>query len=107
MERLGETNKRKVDEGEAIEKKRRPRRSGSDTITFLRELKENEMLIREKESELEKEKQTKEEQRHNDWKDMMAKQMGKQQQQMGQFQMMMAQQNNLMMSMIEKLSSNK
>ena len=42
-------------------------------------------MVREKELEMEKEKQVKEEQRHKDWKDIVAKQMEQQQQQMGQF----------------------
>ncbi|CAB3981619.1 Hypothetical predicted protein [Paramuricea clavata] len=103
MERFGETKKRKIDEGE-IEEKKRKRRSGSDTLQFVMEQSENEMNTREKELVLEKEKQTREEQRHNDFKEMMAQQMAQQQQQMAQFQMMFMQQNNLMLSILEKKS---
>ena len=104
MERFGETKKRKIDEGEIEEKKRRRRRSGSDTLQFIMEQSENEMNMRGRELAIEKEKQTREEQRHNDFKEMMAQQMAQQQQQMAQFQMMFMQQNNLMLSMLEKKS---
>ena len=63
------------------------------------------MMVREKEMEMEKEKLTKKEQRHKDWKDIVSQQLAQQQQQMGQFQMIMVQQNNLLLSMIEKMSS--
>ena len=105
MERLGETKRRKETEEEVEEKKRKRRRSGSETLAFLKEHTSHEMMVREKELEMEKEKQVKEEQRHKDWKDIVAQQMAQQQQQMGQFQMMMVQQNNLLLSMIEKMSS--
>ncbi|XP_028390589.1 histone-lysine N-methyltransferase, H3 lysine-79 specific-like [Dendronephthya gigantea] len=105
MEKFGETKKRKIDEGEIEEKKRRRRRSGSDTLQFIREQSENEMKIRERELELEKEKQNREQEKHNEFKEMMAQQMAQQQQQMAQFQMMFMQQNNLMLSILEKKSS--
>ena len=63
------------------------------------------MMVREKEMEMEKEKLTKKEQRHKDWKEIVSQQIAQQQQQMGQFQMIMVQQNNLLLSMIEKMSS--
>jgi hypothetical protein len=104
MERFGETKKRKIDEGEIEEKKRKRRRSGSDTLQFIMEQSENEMNMRGRELAIEKDKQTREEERHNDFKEMMAQQMAQQQQQMAQFQMMFMQQNNLMLSMLEKKS---
>ena len=41
MERLGQTQKRKADEGENEGKKKKKRSSGSDTLNFLREKKMN------------------------------------------------------------------
>ncbi|CAB4041207.1 Hypothetical predicted protein [Paramuricea clavata] len=96
MERFEETKK-----GE-IEEKKRKRRSGSDTLQFIMEQSENEMNMRGRELALEKEKQTRKEQKHNDFKEM-ALQMA--QQQVAQFQMMFMQQNNLMLSILEKKSS--
>ena len=37
MERLSQTKRRKVDEGDETEKKRNRRRSGNDTVEFLRD----------------------------------------------------------------------
>jgi hypothetical protein len=54
------------------------------------EQSENEMNMRGRELALEKEKQTRKEQKHNDFKEMA-------QQQMAQFQIMFMQQNNLML----------
>ena len=85
MEKLGKTKRRKGAEGEIEEKKRKQRRSGSETIASLKEQIAHEMMVREKELEVEKEKQAKEEQRHKDWKDIMTQQMAQQQQHMGQF----------------------
>ena len=93
MERFGETKSRKVDEGELVEKKRKRRRTGSDTVEFLKY-----------QSELERVEQEKEEKRHNEWKDLMAQQMAQQQEQIASFQMMMMQQNNLLLQMLEKKS---
>ena len=62
------------------------------------EQSENEMNMRGRELALEKEKQTRKEQKHNDFKEMA-------QQQMAQFQIMFMQQNNLMLSILEKKSS--
>ena len=64
MERFGETKKRKIDEGERVEDKRKRRRSRSDTIEFLKCQSE----LKERELELEIEKQARDEQRHDDWK---------------------------------------
>lgn len=67
MERFGETKSRKIDEGELVEKKRKQRRSGSDTVEFWKYQSE----LRERELELERGKQEKEEKRHNEWKNLM------------------------------------
>ena len=75
MERLSQTKRRKVDEGEETEKKRNRRRSGNDTVEFLREQSENDFYLREQELAFLKEKQEKEERKHDDWKEMMAQQM--------------------------------
>ena len=44
MERLSQTKRRKVDEGEETEKKRNRRRSENDTVEFLREQIENDFF---------------------------------------------------------------
>ena len=64
LERLGETGKRKKDQEDGKGQKK-SRRSGGDTIQYLREKSEQEMKLREKDQELEKSKQE-EEKRKND-----------------------------------------
>lgn len=55
MERIGQTKKRQKDEGEDQEERKRPRRrSGGDTVEYLREKCEMERNLREKELEVKK-----------------------------------------------------
>ena len=49
MEKLGETQKRAVEEGEQENHIKRKRRSGNETISFLREKAEGEKALREEE----------------------------------------------------------
>ena len=63
MEKLGETQKRAVEEGEQENHIKKKRRSGNETISFLREkaesekaLREEELAIRRKQQELEEKK---------------------------------------------------
>ena len=59
LERLGETGQRKKDK-EDRKGPKKSRRSGGDTIQYLREKSEQEMKLREKDQELEKSKQEEE-----------------------------------------------
>ena len=52
MERLGQTQKRKADEGENEGKKKKKRSSGSDTLNFLREKNEQVQEMQKQELEL-------------------------------------------------------
>ena len=53
MERMGQTKKRKTQEdNEGDMKDRRKRSSGSDAVEFLKEKREREMALREKEIEM-------------------------------------------------------
>ena len=63
VEKLGETQKRAVEEGEQENHIKKKRRSGNETISFLREkaesekaLREEELAIRQKQQELEEKK---------------------------------------------------
>ena len=63
MEKLGETQKRAVEEGEKENHIKKKRRSGNETISFLREkaesekaLREEELAIRRKQQELDEKK---------------------------------------------------
>ena len=49
LEIFGETKKRKVDAGEEVEKKPKRRRSGNETMEFIRLQTERELLMRERE----------------------------------------------------------
>ena len=48
METFGETKKRKVDAGEEVEKKPKRWRSGNETMEFIRQQTERELLMRER-----------------------------------------------------------
>ena len=107
MESLSETRKTKVTKEKDEKGNTKMRRRSSDTIDFLREKSQMDAIMKEKELELKKEKQEKEKTQHDDLMKISAQQQRQQQQQYQQMQMTMAQQNNLMMDMIEKLSSSK
>lgn len=96
LERLGETGKRKKDNEDGKGQKK-SRRSGGDTIQYLREKSEQEMKLREKDQGLEKSKQE-EEKRKND---AFLNAMLQQQQQQQQLMVLLAQQNQLMIKMFE------
>lgn len=102
MERFRETKKRNIEE-KLIEEKKRQRRSGSETIQFLREQSESYAALRQNELELEREKLAREKQKQDDFKEMMAQQMAQQQKPMSQFQMMFMQENSLLLSILEKV----
>ena len=101
MEKLGETLKRKGEEdGGATPRKRA---SGSETIVYLREKAERDFDLRKEELETRKRDQTQQLQMFQ----YMQQQLQQQQQQQMQLQHQQQQlQNQLLMSLIEKLSKN-
>ena len=100
MEKLSETKRRKND-GSEVEPKRR--RSGSETAQYLRGKSEREASIKEREFELEQRKQ-KEERKHREGLLLLIQQQQQQQQQQ-QLQMMLSQQNQTMITLLEKFAS--
>ena len=111
MERMSQTKKRKSQEDNGGDMKdRRKRRSGSDAVEFLKEKCEREMALREKEIEMKKNKQ---QDKANQFQIMvnqqqtllqaMQQQQAQQQQQSQNLHMIMAQQNQAIMSLLEKV----
>jgi len=111
MERMGQTKKRKTQEdNEGDMKDRRKRRSGSDAVEFLKKKCEREMALREKEIEIKKnEQQEKASQfqvmvnQQQTLLQAMQQQQAQQQQQSQNLHMIMAQQNQAIMSLLEKV----
>ena len=101
LEKLGETLKRKGEEdGGATPRKRA---SGSETIVYLREKAERDFDLRKEQLETRKRDQTQQLQMFQ----YMQQQLQQQQQQQMQLQHQQQQlQNQLLMSLIEKLSKN-
>ena len=113
MERMGQTKKRKTKkDNESDMKDNRKRRSGSDCVEFLKEKCEREMAHREKEIEMKKNKQ---QDKANQFQVMMKQQQtllqvmqqqqAQQQQKSQNLHMIMAQQNQAIMSLLEKVMS--
>ena len=111
MERMSQTKKRKSQEDNGGDMKdRRKRRSGSDAVEFLKEKCEREMALREKEIEMKKNEQ---QDKANQFQIMvnqqqtllqaMQQQQAQQQQQSQNLHMIMAQQNQAIMSLLEKV----
>ena len=115
MERMSQTKKRKNQEdngGDMKDKRKdkRKRRSGNDAVDFLKEKCEREMALREKEIEMKKnEQQDKANQFQlmvNQQKTLlqaMQQQQAQQQQQSQNLHMIMAQQNQAIMALLEKV----
>ena len=99
MEKVSETNRKKND-GSEVEPKRR--RSGSETVQYLHEKSEREASIKEREFELQKRKQEEERKHHKGLLLLMQQQ---QQQQQQQLQIMLSQQNQIMITLLEKFAS--
>ena len=102
MEKLGETLTRKGEDGGATPRKRA---SASETIVYLREKAERDFDLRKEELETRKRDQTQQLQMFQ----YMQQQLQQQQQQQQQMQLQHQQQqlqNQLLMSLIEKLSKN-
>ena len=113
MEKMGQTKKRNTQEdNEGDMKDRRKRRSGSDAVEFLKEKCEREMALCEKEIEMKKNEQ---QDKANQFQVMvnqqqtllqaMQQQQAQQQQQSQNLHMIMAQQNQAIMSLLEKVMS--
>ena len=110
MERMGQTEKRKNrEDNEGDMKNKRKRRSGSDAVEFLKEKCEREMALREKEIEMKKnEQQDKANQFQvmvNQQQTLPAMQQQQAQQQSQNLHMIMALQNQAIMSLLEKVIS--
>ncbi|XP_073721214.1 uncharacterized protein [Misgurnus anguillicaudatus] len=112
MERVSQTNRRLSEEGEDWTNNKRRRRSGNDTIEFLRERSQAERVLREKELELKKiqvEEQAKAAQQTQKQISDMMQLMQQQQQQMQAMQTMLLQQQQqqgqALLGLIENLSN--
>ena len=102
MEKLGETLKRKGEEdGGATPRKRA---SGSETIVYLREKAERDFDLRKEELETRKRDQTQQLQMFQYMQQQLQQQQQQQQMQLQHQQQQL--QNQLLMSLIEKLSKN-
>ena len=114
MENLAQTKKRKVSE-DGKETKKKSRRSDSETIEYLREKGEQELRLREQELELKKQQQEAESKSNEaslKKQESVMQMMVQQQQQMQQqqqyqqqaanFQVVMAEQNQMLMNLLEK-----
>ncbi|CAH3185724.1 unnamed protein product, partial [Porites lobata] len=111
MEKLGETQKRAVEEGEQDCQKKK-RRSGNDTIEYLREksesdkvLKEEELSLKRKQQELEEKKLTSFLDQQKSMMQLMQEQQQQQQVQTNNIQMMMMQQSQAFMAVLDKLTN--
>ena len=93
MERLGQTQKRKADEGESEGTKKKKRSSGSDTLNFLREKNEQAQEMHKQELELKRQKLVVESKKQENFMQMMLNQQQQQQRQ-----------NDLMLALVSKLT---
>ena len=112
MEKLGETQKRAVEEGEQDCLNKKKRRSGNDTIEYLREksesdklLKEEELSLRHKQQELEDKKLTSFLDQQKSMMQLMQEQQQQQQVQTNNIQVMMMQQSQAFMALLDKLAN--
>ena len=115
MERLGETQKRKSGEssGNSSTRGKKTRRSGGETMVYLKEKREKMLEMENRKLELQERSMEEASKRHTE---MMAAMQQQQQQQMDSFQMMMmqqqqqmqmqqAQQNDLMLKLFGMISN--
>ena len=104
MERLGQTQKRKADEGENEGKKKKKRSSGREKNEQVQEMQKQELELKRQQLEVESRKQ-------ENFMQMMLNQQQQQQRQMQDFQAMMSfqtkQQNDLMIALVSKLIEKK
>ena len=107
LERIGETKKRKVEEGKKESKVRRPKRQGTDTIEYLKEKATQDMKLRQEEQQLKKETQCALENQHSDMMSMFKtfqEQQQQQHQQMYQVQMGQQQQSQVLLTLLKQLA---
>lgn len=104
MEWLGQTQKRKADEGENEGKKKKKRSSGREKNEQVQEMQRQELELKRQQLEVESRKQ-------ENFMQMMLNQQQQQQRQMQDFQAMMSvqtkQQNDLMIALVSKLIEKK
>ena len=108
MERMGETKKRKeTEDGKDNSKPKKSRRSGADTVEFLREKSEQDFMFKQQELESKKQQQEAESARHEA---ALKRQDGliqllieQQQQQTANLQTIMAQQSQMFMTFMTQV----
>ena len=99
MEKLGETQKRAVEEGEQENHTKKKRRSGNETISFLREKAESDKALREQELALLRKQQELEEK--------LASYLDQQKSMMELMHQQQQQQSQILMAVVDKLMNKK
>ena len=99
MEKLGETQKRAFEEGEQENHIKKKRRSGNETISFLREKAESEKALREEELAIRRKQQELEEKKLASYLD--------QQKSMMELMHQQQQQSQILMAVVDKLMNKK
>ncbi|XP_068671176.1 DNA ligase 1-like [Montipora foliosa] len=100
MEKLGETQKRGVEEGEQENHMKKKRRSGNETISFLREKAESEKALREEELAIRRKQQELEEKK-------LASYLDQQKSMMELMHHQQQQQSQILMAVVDKLMNQK
>ena len=100
MEKLGETPKRAVEEGEQENHIKKKRRSGNETISFLREKAESEKALREEELAIRRKQQELEEKK-------LASYLDQQKSMMELMHQQQQQQSQILMAVVDKLMNKK
>ena len=99
MEKLGETQERAVEEGEKENHIKKKRRSGNETISFLREKAESEKVLREEELAIRRKQQELEEKKLASYLD--------QQKSMELMHQQQQQQSQILLAVVDKLVNKK
>ncbi|XP_068677223.1 DNA ligase 1-like [Montipora foliosa] len=100
MKKLGETQKRAVEEGEQENHMKKKRRSGNETISFLREKAESEKALREEELAIRRKQQELEEKK-------LASYLDQQKSMMELMHHQQQQQSQILMAVVDKLMNQK
>ncbi|XP_068742434.1 uncharacterized protein [Montipora capricornis] len=100
MEKLGETQKRAVEEGKQEKHMKKKRRSGNETISFLREKAESEKALREEELAIRRKQQELEEKK-------LASYLDQQKSMMELMHQQQQQQSQILMAVVDKLMNQK
>ena len=98
LETMGETKKRKIEEDNQ-EKRGRSRRSGGDTIAYLKEKSQQDMVIRQQELQMKREAQAAQEKHQGEMMKQLLKQQEMHQSDLGTFQQQQQQQLQQMSQM--------